>query len=189
MTQLAFNCRCGTVQGHVEFPSPASGNHCYCHCPDCRAAALHFGSPDPVATGVHIWQTRLDRVHFTSGLDRVARFQLGPKGIYRWYARCCDTQLTSSFHNPRLPIGGFLADRLESTETLGPVVGHFFIAKPGGGYRHRGLLKLGPRFLRMVLSANLTGRWRESPFFDADGQPVGPSRILTREERAALYQA
>ena len=49
MPAIGFTCTCGAIAGTVDVPSPAAGNHLVCHCPDCRAATIHLGRPDPGA--------------------------------------------------------------------------------------------------------------------------------------------
>lgn len=186
MPEIAFSCICGTVAGHVALDGPASGNHVICHCPDCRTAELALGQPDPDPEGVEIWQTTPDRVHVTQGADRLAILQLSPKGLYRWHATCCGAPMFNTLRSPRLAFAGIAANRLADTAPLGPVIGHAFMASPGGGYRHKGFNRIGLRVLRMMLLANLSGRWRDTPFFDPAGTPRAGITLISREARGAL---
>ncbi|MBK9394368.1 MAG: hypothetical protein IPN40_10935 [Uliginosibacterium sp.] len=45
------------------------------------------------------------------------------------------------------------------------------------------------RYVGIVLGDRLARRSGRSPFFTADGQPVVPPRVLSADERAALYAA
>jgi hypothetical protein len=38
-----LQCRCGTIQGHVD--DPRSANRALCYCRDCQAFAHFLGSP------------------------------------------------------------------------------------------------------------------------------------------------
>ena len=118
MPAIGFTCTCGAIAGTVDVPSPAAGNHLVCHCPDCRAATIHLGRPDPGADGTELWQTTPDRVTITRGADRLAIQQLSPKGLYRWYATCCATPMFNTLRSPRLAFVGLLADRLDDTAAL-----------------------------------------------------------------------
>ena len=185
MPDLPFSCTCGKLHGHVDVPSPRAGNHVICHCPDCRAAAIHLGQPDPAPDGVEIWQTAPEHLHITAGFEHLALMQLSPKGLYRWYAACCDAPLFTSLRKPRLAFIGITADRLENTDLLGPLIGRAFMKGTDGKYRHEGFNKIGLRIVQMILSANLSGRWRKTPLFDDQGQPVVEPKPLTIEQRRA----
>ncbi|MEZ5714507.1 MAG: DUF6151 family protein [Paracoccaceae bacterium] len=190
MTTLTFSCRCGQVAGTLDVPSPAAGNHVVCHCPDCRASAIHLGQPDPgVKLGTELWQTTPDRVTLTRGADRLAIQQLSPKGLYRWYASCCNTPLFNTLRKSRLAFVGLPVACLSDSAALGPLIGRAFIKGPDGKYRHEGFNRIGFRIAKMMLAANLSGSWRKTPFFDADGTPTAPVHVLTREERAAATPA
>lgn len=186
MSEVAFSCKCGTVRGHLDVPSPAAGNHITCHCPDCRASAIHLGQPDPGAeAGIALWQTTPDHVHLSAGADRLAIQRLSPKGLMRWYASCCNTPLFNTLRNPRLAFVGLAVERLADPAPLGPQIGHAFMKGTNGKYRHEGFNRIGFRIVKMMLAANLSGRWRQTPFFDASGAPTAPAHVLSREERAA----
>ncbi|KPP85577.1 MAG: hypothetical protein HLUCCO07_00630 [Rhodobacteraceae bacterium HLUCCO07] len=188
MHRVTFSCTCGSVAGQIRVASPAAGNHVVCHCPDCRTAELALGQPDPDPDGVAIWQTMPDCVQIEQGADRLAILRLSPKGLYRWHATCCGAPMFNTLRHPRLAFAGISAARLSDTTPLGPVTCHAFMAKPGGGYRHTGFNRAGLRILRMMLRANLSGTWRATPFFDAQGQPRADIRVLSRAERTALRQ-
>ena len=186
MTRITFSCACGQIRGHVDVASPAAGNHLVCHCPDCRASAIHLGQPDPgAARGTGLWQTTPDCVAIESGADKLAIQQLSPKGLYRWYATCCNTPMFNTLRAPRLAFVGIPTDRLSETDPLGPLIGRAFMRGKDGRYRHQGFNRIGFRIARMMLAANLSGRWRRTPFFDGAGNPTAPAHVLTRAERMA----
>lgn len=184
MATIGFSCSCGEVAGQVDVPSPSAGNHIVCHCPDCRASAIHLGQPDPGAeNGTELWQTAPDHVTILQGADRLAIQQLSPKGLYRWYASCCNTPLFSTLRKPRLAFVGLNANRLDDTAPLGPLIGHAFLpGGPGKTYRHEGFNRIGMRIARMMLAANLSGRWRQTPFFDETGKATAPTHVISKEE-------
>ncbi len=186
MTRVALSCTCGTVAGHVTVAAPDAGNHVVCHCLDCRAAELYLSQPDPEPDGVTIWQTTPDCVRIEQGADRLAILRLSPKGLYRWHATCCGAPMVNTLRHPRLAFAGICAARLADRAPLGPVIGHAFMDKPGGGYRHTGFNRIGLRILQMMLRANLAGTWRDTPFFDAAGQPRPEITLIPRETRAGL---
>ncbi|UYV38740.1 DUF6151 family protein [Rhodobacteraceae bacterium D3-12] len=185
MTDIPFSCTCGTVQGYVSVPSAKSGNRVTCHCADCRAAMIHLNQPDPAPDGIDIWQTLPEHVHFTAGTDHLSAMRLSPRGMFRWYADCCNTPITSTLRGPRLNVGGFIAARLSDTSALPPRGAYVFKKQANGKYRHKGMGHLAWRVAQLMLSANLSGSWRENPFFDDTGKPIRTPRTLTREERKA----
>ncbi len=147
---------------------------------------LYFQQQDPAPNGVDIWQTTQDRIRITHGADHLAALQLSPKGVYRWYARCCNTPLTTTLRFARLPLAGFLAARFDDPAALGPTRFQVFMKQPDGSYKHQGFNRIGARVVRMMIAANLSGRWRNSPFFK-ENAPIAPPTLLSREARAAFY--
>lgn len=184
MSEIPFSCSCGAITGALGIDSPREGNHLVCHCPDCRAAVTHLTGAAPEA-GVELFQTLPDRIHITQGADRLAILRLSPKGILRWYASCCGAPLFNTLKSPKLPFVGIAVARLADAAPLGPLKGRAYLPRQGGGYRHEGFNRIGLTVLRNMITARLSGRWRDTPFFDESGAPVAPIRVLSREERAA----
>ncbi len=181
--RLGFACACGKLRGEVTDAAPAAYTHILCHCGDCRSACVHLGHPDPGK--VDILQTTQDRIRIAEGGENLRVFRLTPKGTLRWYAACCDTPLFITPLSARLVHVGLNADRLDKPAAVGRVVAEGFIPTRDGKQRHKGMLRMISRLASRIVARNLDGRWRESPFFDADGDPVRAPRILDREERAA----
>ncbi|MFV0513395.1 MAG: DUF6151 family protein [Jhaorihella sp.] len=186
---LAFACDCGALRGHLEPQAAGSGTRVVCRCRDCRAAQLHLGQADPEPNGVDLLQTTPDTVTIDRGAQNLGLFRLGPRGLLRWYATCCNTPLFNTFSSPKLPFAGVLTARLADPDRAGPVRARGFVPKPGGTtHEHGARAVLG--ILGRLLRARLSGRWRNTPFFDIEsGEPVVKPEVLTRSERAALYPA
>ncbi len=55
--------------------------------------------------------------------------------------------------------------------------------------RTSGLLRTVWTILGMVLGSRLSGRYRDTPFFDAAGAPVATPQVLSVDERARLRAA
>lgn len=183
---LGFACACGTVSGRIEPFARGGGMHVRCHCRDCRAAEIYLGQPDPRPDGVALYQTTPDRIIFDQGRDMLALMALGPKGIYRWYAACCRSPLFNTARTARFPFAGVHVSAIGATERLGPVRGEAFIPKPDGSTRNTGAGAFVYGLLSRSIVAWISGRWRQTPFFDlATGKPVVEPRMLTKEERAA----
>ncbi len=185
---LAFSCNCGSVQGHLDASAAKSGNHVVCYCADCRAAELYLGQPDPAPGPVDILQTTPGVIHFTQGQQHLGLFRLGPKGLFRWYATCCNAPMFNTLQSPKLAFAGVAAARLTTPERLGPVISEGFIPQPDGKRKHKNVGRSAFALFSCMIAARLSGRWRNTPFFDVEtGEPVRPATILTKEERKKLY--
>ena len=97
---ITFRCSCGLIEGSVQPAGPAHGTHVECFCRDCRAARIHLGEGDTAPGGVPIYQTTPDHVHITRGLDNLGLMRLGPEGLFRWYATCCNVTLFNTLPKP-----------------------------------------------------------------------------------------
>ncbi len=187
-TPLGFSCDCGAVRGHITAPAVAAGTHVVCHCADCRAAQLHLGQPDPAPDPVDLFQTTPDAVTFEAGADKLAFFRLGPRGMMRAYASCCNAPLFNLPGNPRLPFAGLHVARVDTPERLGPIITRGYLPQRDGGTRHKGAGRMALGLAVRMAASGLSGRWRVNPFVDPETrEPVAAPRVLTREERAALY--
>lgn len=185
----SLSCNCGGFRARLSADGLRAGTHVTCQCADCRAAHRHFGQPDPVGEGVHLFQTTPDALTIESGADKLAVMRLGPKGLFRWYASCCNTPLFNTLASPKLPFSGIVADRFDDVAAIGPVMARAHIPKQGGGYRHEHFGRAGWGVLSRMIAARLSGRWRQSPFFNIEtGEPRGPVTVLTKEARAELYR-
>lgn len=111
--------------------------------------------------------------------------QLSPRGLFRWYGACCNAPLFNTLRARRLAHVGVIADRLADTAPLGPLIGRAFMKGTDGKYRHEGFNRIGLRVVQMMIAANLSGRWQDTPFFDANGAPAAKPTVLTLEERRA----
>jgi hypothetical protein len=179
MASVGFSCRCGAISGHLTDIDPGRDTHLRCHCDDCRRANAHFGIEGSRETGVSIWQTTPDKVKIETGAVHMRLMRLSEKGLLRWYAGCCDTPLFNTMATPKVPFVGVLTDRLEDTEPLGPVVAEGFVEGEDGRSRHVHGGRVGVRIVRRIVGARLSGRWKDTPFFDtASGKPVCEAEIV-----------
>ncbi|UWQ93288.1 hypothetical protein K3727_06280 [Rhodobacteraceae bacterium M382] len=186
---LNFSCTCGEVRGVVDITALRDGAHIACFCPDCRAGELFFDQPDPAPGPVALFQTAPDRLTFLRGQDKLGLMRLGPNGLFRWYATCCNTPIGNTLKTHKLPFVGIPVARFAAPERLGPVQAQGFIVTSDGKKRHKGAGRMVWRMFSRFLSAWMSGRWRNTPFFDVEtGKPVAKAKIPTREERAALYR-
>lgn len=184
---LPFACDCKKLRGTLLGVSPTNGTRAECYCHDCRATELYAGQPDPGPGGVQLYQSVPDRVRFDEGFDQLAVFSLSDRGLLRWQARCCGAILFNTMRTAKVPFASFRTDRLQDDTPLGPIKARAFVRKPNGKRGHDGGLKFFWGFASRALSRRVTGLWKNTPFFHADGTPVRDIHVVPEHERKALY--
>jgi hypothetical protein len=109
-----LRCRCGEVQGHVADASPQTVNRVVCYCDDCQAYAHHLGRRELLDAqgGSDIVQVAPASLTFDRGAEQIVGLRLTPKGLYRWYARCCKTPLGNTL-GPAVPFVGIVAQAFD----------------------------------------------------------------------------
>ncbi|SLN19624.1 DUF6151 family protein [Roseisalinus antarcticus] len=183
---IAFACTCGALRGHLVDISPAAGTRALCHCADCRAAEIHASGHDPAPDPVELFQTTPDRLKIDAGAEHLAAFFLRKPSFLRWYANCCGATLFNSPARPTISSLSMQVSRLADAAPLGPVTAEAFVPGAGGKTSHKGLLKFIAAAMMRIAAARISGRWRQTPLFDAKGQPVAVPERLTEAELAAL---
>jgi hypothetical protein len=191
-----MRCRCGEVRAVLTNPSPRTVNRVTCYCDDCQAYAHQLGRADllDIHAGSDIVQVAPASLTFIAGRDKIAGLRLSPKGLHRWYARCCNTPVGNSV-SPSIPFVGVLAqcfasDRQNPDQLFGrpagAILGKYAIGEVP--QKARGVnFGLIVRALRLILSWRLSGKTWPHPFFEkATRQPSYPVTVLAREQREAL---
>lgn len=193
---VEVRCRCGTVHGTVTNAGPDTVNRAICYCDDCQAMLHHLGRTDllDVHGGSDIVQVAPAALRFDRGAERIAGMRLTPKGLYRWYASCCNTPLGNTV-SPAIPFVGLV---VQAFDTGARGVGDVF-GKPRGAVRPeyaigtpppdagKGNLRLLLHAIRMVLGWKMRGKTWPHPFFDRTTRaPAYPVKVLTTAERDAL---
>src|SRR5579862_7023398 len=142
-TRIELSCRCGEVRGVVADPSPRTVNRVVCYCDDCQAFAHRLGRADLLNAhgGTDVVQVAPATLSFTQGQDRIRGVRLSPKGLYRWYADCCNTPVGNTM-SPAIPFVGIIASGFDhGTQRaddafglpVGAVQGKFAIGEPPAG--------------------------------------------------------
>jgi hypothetical protein len=181
---IPLKCKCGALQGFADVPASHKGGRFVCRCDDCQAYAHYLGSAQDVLDkngGTDILPIAPANIKITQGLQNLKCCRLTDKGMYRWYAGCCQT-----------PIGNTPA----STKSI-----YVGVCSPIINYSKDNNLRdseLGPksltmsfpvilRILRFMLGAYLKRQHKPSPFIDpSTGQLRVEPYILTSAEREAL---
>ena len=191
---LRLRCRCGSLQGEVDGQRVAARAVCYCK--DCQAFARFLKAQDTVldaSGGTEVEATLPSAVRFTSGLEHLACMSLSPRGIYRWYASCCNTPVGNTPRDPKASYVGLVRACLDALpDELDRQLGRSHItANRGSAYGPTTATPFATALAvvnigGMLVKARLGGGYRINPFFDASGAPVSSPRVLTLEERSAL---
>lgn len=182
-----FSCNCGAFRGHLSAAGVTGGTRAVCFCQSCRENELAHGQPDPAPEPVDLFQTTPDAITITEGAGHLQLLRLSPKGILRWYAGCCGTPFANTTAKRSFPFAGLRADLFADKEALGKVRARAFVPQgPGKPPKTEGAARMAYGILSRMLAAFLSGSWKTTPFFKADGTPAAEPRILSKEERAAL---
>lgn len=191
-----LSCRCGQVRGRVKNAGPRTVNRVVCYCDDCQAFLHHLGRADLLDAhgGSDIVQVAPASLAFHQGTDRIVGLRLTPKGLYRWYASCCNTPVGNAV-GPAIPFVGIIAGAFGGA-TGGPdaifgkpiaaIFGRYAIGTAPEGSTGWNVW-LYARAIWMVLGWRLSGQAWPHPFFDrATGAPSRPVTTLSPHERDAL---
>ena len=160
-----------------------------CYCGDCRAFAHALTRSDVLDAngGSEIYWTTPSRMKLSAGLDQVRCLRLSEKGLFRWYAGCCNTPIANTMGNPGMPFLSIMTAFIEAPDpsVLGPL-------------RHvqteRALGTLPPevkpskiiaRAIISIIGARLRGEHKPNALF-ADDKPIAVPRVLPSAEREAL---
>ncbi len=197
---VPLSCACGTVAGELRGATPTSVTRVVCYCEDCQTYAHHLGRADDVLGpngGTDV--TRVDPVAltFTKGVSRLKGVRQSPSGALRVYTACCKTPVANLASDPKRPWIGLVHAIVDHTDAprdqvFGAPRGHVRAKHAVGDLS--GLDKVHddmPKSLAFavvpkMMALRLFGGWKASPFFDADGAPVMPVTMMSKEEREAL---
>jgi hypothetical protein len=191
-----FRCRCGEVRGWLADASPRTVNRVLCYCDDCQAFAHQLGRADllDIHGGSDIVQAAPASLAFVHGQQRITGLRLAPKGLFRWYASCCNTPVGNTI-SPAIPFVGIIAQAFDNGtqnpddvfgKPIGAIMGKYAIGHPPACSTGMGL-SLMARAIRMVLGWRVRGRAWPHPFFDRDTRaPIYPLSVLSHAQREAL---
>jgi hypothetical protein len=195
--EVPLKCSCGKMRG-MAVVDPQGSNRAVCLCGDCQSFAHFLGRAAEILDkngGTDIVPLAPRNFRLTQGQEHLACLRLSPKGMFRWYAGCCQTPIANA-PSAALPFLGTVhlffdlpRDPAVRDQALGPVRAKFY-GKDGHG-------EMGPdispgipplwfilRTMKFMLLGKIRGMHRPSPFFVADsGAPVVEPRVLTKAER------
>jgi len=167
-------------------------NRMVCYCDDCQAYAHQIGRADLLnhRGGSDSIQIAPAALRFTKGQDQIEGLRLTPKGLYRWYAKCCNTPLGNT-RAPALPFVSMLAqsfDAPQPDDVFGAPRGATFckyaVGEPPADSTKLILLRL---LLGRVLGWWLGGKTWPHPFFGRETKaPIYPVAVVSHERREVL---
>lgn len=167
-------------------------------CDDCQCFARFLGNPQRILdanNGTALFQLTPNRVKITSGTENLACMRLGPKGLTRWYAKCCNTPMANTL-SLKMSFVGLCQNFIDfagssKEELLGPVQSRV-MAKFGKGAVPKPCHQKYPigitlKLMKMILLGKVTKTYLPNPFFDEKtGAPISPPKVLSLEERNRL---
>ncbi|MDB4972721.1 MAG: hypothetical protein JWN48_1062 [Myxococcaceae bacterium] len=169
-----------------------------CYCDDCQIYALHLGRPDVLDErgGTDACMLAPKQVTITQGAEQIRCVRLSPKGLYRWYAGCCNTPLGNTL-GPRLPVLILVhscieqrADARSREQDLGPpavrMMGRFARGGVPEGAAAKMPVGMLPKLLGHLARGFFGGRAQPSPFFDGARRPRVQPALIDKAEREAL---
>ena len=193
MKRISLKCKCGAVQGSVNNVSPKVGNHVVCYCVDCQAFGNHLSNGEAILDewgGTAIYQTPPWHVRIDKGMEEVRCLRLTPKGLYRWYAGCCNTPIGNTI-SAKFPFIGLIHsffDRDDQTESLlGPIRGYHKLESAIGDVpkeiQQFGMPKSATfKVVLRLFKWKVTGGNKPNPFFDQSGRSICKPRVLKQNQ-------
>jgi hypothetical protein len=191
---IELRCRCGEVRGTATNLSQRAVNRIVCYCDDCQAYAHQLRRADLLDAkgGSDIVQMAPAALSFTQGQQHIVGLRLKPNGLYRWYAKCCNTPVGNTL-TPTIPFVGLVAqafDEWRLDDVVGPpsgaIFGKFAVGEPPKGSTGLNL----PLFFGAIgklLGWRFGGRAWPHPFFSREtGAPLYAVTVLSKEQREAL---
>jgi hypothetical protein len=144
--------------------------------------------------GSDIVQAAPASLAFMHGQQRICGLRLTPKGLFRWYASCCNTPVGNTI-SPAIPFVGIIAHAFDNGtqnpddvfgKPIGAIMGKYAIGDPPACSTGMGL-SLMARAIPMVLGWRLRGRaWPHPFFYRGTRTPIYPLSVLPHSQRDAL---
>ena len=192
MKMHKIQCKCGTIRGQIE--GTGTSSRVICYCTDCRAFAHFLGQGAVVLDaqgGTEIVQVAQPRLHISQGVEQLACVRLSPNGMLRWYAACCNTPLGNTMADPKIGFIGVIHSALDSSRMdsdFGTSISKLNTSTALGANKpaQNGLPGVIGRFLWLVVSTRISGKYKKSQLFDSLGVPIVQPTALTPEELVRL---
>jgi len=186
MPAIKLECYCGKVRGKTQNLNKNSGTRIMCCCDDCQSFAQHLNQENILDQygGTDIFQMPISNIKITEGIEQVSCIRLTPKGMYRWYTKCCNTPIGNSM-GAGVPFIGiihnFMGNASARDEELGKNRGHIqikFAKKEVPADLKGSSFQIILRSLSKLVVWKIKGLNKPSVFFDDNGKPIVEPNIL-----------
>ena len=189
-----FQCKCGALRGHIH--RAGINNRIVCYCADCQTFAHFLGGANETLDaqgGTEIVQVAQHRIRFSQGVENLALLRLSEKGLMRWYASCCNTPFGNTLSNPKFAFIGLIHSSLDRSTMDADFGKHVAIANIHSAIgepkpKQSGVLGVLARFIGILLSARIGGKYKASPLFNQAGDTIVPPKVLTNDDRRKLSE-
>lgn len=198
---IPLKCSCGALRGIVRDMSSRRGHRTVCMCDDCQAYAHYLGQAKSVLDengGTDVLAVAPANLEITHGIENLKCLRLTEKGMLRWYAGCCNTPISNTAPNSKIPFAGVVHSIIDFGSSgqnrdniLGPVSmrvqGKSGIGiLPEGTYQKFSFKQI-VQTVGFLIVGFLRRQYTPSPFFDTQtGKPVAVPYVLTKTERDDL---
>ena len=198
-----LQCQCGLVRAEVD--CRGTHNRLICYCTDCQAFGRFVeslaqadgqGAADQVKVldaqgGTEIVQVAQSKLKFSQGEEKLLAVRLSEQGMFRWYTRCCHTPIGNTMASRGGAFIGLIHScltRPQLNADFGDQVAHLNTNTALGTPKpqQHGLFRVISRFLWLLVSERMSGRYLQSPLFNPDGSPKIVPRVIDVTEHAAL---
>lgn len=187
MPEIKLSCACGQVQGKTKSVNAQSGNRIHCCCADCQKFAVFLEQEDKILDqygATDIFQIPIAHLFINQGHEQLALMRLTPKGLNRWYTKCCNTPIGNTL-GAKAPFIGIIHNFMQHTnnrdQELGKTRGHIHCqsaTQPVPAPLQVSFFKISMRVLGKLISWKLKGLNQPSAFFDRDGRAVCKPKVL-----------
>jgi hypothetical protein len=197
---IPIQCDCGKFRGTALNVDSSRGNRIVCLCDDCQTFAHFLKRPKDILDangGTDITPLRPAFIKLNSGQEHLKCLRLSEKGMFRWYAGCCNSPVANSM-SPWVPYAGAFTAILKPSGGLsarekatGPIVGcimsDYGIGTLPPNSSNRPSLKIILGVIQYLIAGVIKGLQKPSPFFNDDLKyPRVEPYILSKEERNSL---
>lgn len=187
MTEVILKCACGKLQGKTDFLTPSLGTRIVCCCIDCQAFAQFLKRESSILDeygGTDIFQMPISMIKVNEGLEQIACMKLSSKGLYRWYAKCCNTPIGNTMGADSSFIGvihSFMEHESTRDNDLGESMGYVEVKdskKSVPAEQTGSVFKIVLRSIFKLTLWKVRGLNKPSVFFDDDGNPIVKPRVV-----------
>jgi hypothetical protein len=193
--EAKLSCTCGKVRAIASGVGPNTVNRIVCYCSDCQAFLHQLRRSDlfDAHGGSDIVQLAPASLRIEQGQALIRVLRLSEKGLFRFYASCCNTPFGNCVPFP--PFLGiarqtFSFDASGGADAAvgaprGLVYGQHAVGTPPPGSTKLNPLLIA-RILLSMLRWRLRGQHKPHPYFDENKQPRYPVITLSSAEREQL---